>query len=282
MLFPKETINCRGRLLSLESPRVMGVLNVTPDSFFDGGQFQTQADILAQVEKMLKEGADIIDIGGMSSRPGARIISEEEELRRVLPAIVDSVEHFPEAIISIDTVRSRVAREAVAAGARLINDISAGSMDREMYQTVADLQAPYILMHMRGKPESMQREPQYEDVVQEILDFFIAEVGKLRALKVKDIIVDPGFGFGKTLAHNYQLLAKLHVFSMLELPVLTGISRKSMIYRLLRTTPEAALNGTTALHMIALQQGSRLLRVHDVREAKEVIRLWEQLEAVGR
>lgn len=282
MLFPKETINCRGRLLSLATPRVMGVLNVTPDSFFDGGQFQTRADILAQVEKMLKEGADIIDIGGMSSRPGAQIIGEEEELKRVLPVIVDTIDHFPEAILSIDTVRSRVAREAIAAGAHLINDISAGSIDRRMYQTVADLQVPYILMHMRGKPESMQQAPQYDDVVQEMLDFFIAEVGKLRVLKVKDIIIDPGFGFGKTLVHNYQLLAKLHVFSILELPVLTGISRKSMIYRLLETTPEAALNGTTALHMIALQQGSRLLRVHDVREAKEVIRLWEQLEAVGR
>jgi dihydropteroate synthase len=260
----------------------MGVLNATPDSFFDGGRFQAQADILAQVEKMLKEGADIIDIGGMSSRPGARIISEEEELRRVLPAVVDTVEHFPEAILSVDTVRSRVAREAIAAGAHLINDISAGSIDGQMYEAAADLDVPYILMHMRGAPENMQKSPQYEDVVREILDFFIAEVGKLRALKVKDIIIDPGFGFGKTLAHNYQLLAKLHVFNILELPVLTGISRKGMIYKLLETTPEAALNGTSALHMIALQQGSRLLRVHDVREAKEVIRLWEQLEAVGR
>lgn len=281
MLNPKMTINCRGRLLSLESPLVMGILNVTPDSFYDGGRYDEQGAMLKQVETMLAEGADMIDVGGMSSRPGARVISEEEEMRRVLPVVEALSRTFPGVVLSIDTVRSRVARACVDAGARLINDISAGRLDPEMYAAAAELDVPYILMHMQGRPENMQRKPEYEDVVQEVLDFFIAEVGKLRALNVKDIIIDPGFGFGKTVAHNYQLLARMHVFHMLELPILTGLSRKSMICRVLDVKPEAALNGTTALHLAALQQGSRLLRVHDVREAREVIRLWEQLAAAG-
>lgn len=280
MLHPQRTLNCRGRLLPLDRPVVMGILNVTPDSFYDGGRYQARDQVLRQAERMLREGATIIDIGGMSSRPGAGEVLPAEELRRVLPAISAIAESFPEALLSIDTVRPVVARQAVAAGAHLINDISAGTMADDMYETVAALGVPYCLMHMQGTPRTMQRAPEYGDVVRDVLDFFIRQVGKLRDLGVVDIILDPGFGFGKTLAHNYRLLKHLHVFRQLDLPVLAGLSRKSMIYRLLDTTAEGALNGTTALHMVALQQGARLLRVHDVREAVEVIRCWEQLNAV--
>jgi len=280
MLHPKTTLNCRGQLLSLENPVVMGILNVTPDSFYDGGKFTGEAAVLQQVEKMLTEGASIIDIGGMSSRPGAETISESEELSRVLPSVESILRRFPEAILSLDTWRSEVARQGVAAGVQLINDISAGQFDDHFYQTVANLQVPYVLMHMQGTPKTMQQDPDYEDVVQEVLDFMIAEVGKLRALGVKDIVIDPGFGFGKTVEHNYQLLKNMHIFKILDLPVLAGVSRKSMICKVLKINPPAALNGTTALHMIALQQGAKILRAHDVREAMEVIRLWQQLEAV--
>lgn len=278
MLFPKITLNCNGQLVSLENPIVMGILNVTPDSFYDGGQYTANSSILQQVEKMLTAGAKIIDIGGMSSRPGAEIIDTEEELKRVIPAIEAIMTAFPDAIISIDTIRSKVAKEAVASGASIINDISAGKLDSEFYQTVANLDVPYILMHMLGKPKNMQEKPVYEDIALTVLDFFIKEVGKLRELGIKDIILDPGFGFGKTIDHNYQLLNKLHAFQLLDLPILAGISRKSMIYKLLDITPEAALNGTTALNMVALQQGAKILRVHDVQEAVETINLYLQLE----
>lgn len=280
MLYPQRTLNCRGRLLSLESPVVMGVLNVTPDSFYDGGRYQDRDQVLRQTEKMLREGAAIVDVGGMSSRPGAAGVAEAEELRRVVPIVAAIGKAFPEALISVDTIRPAVAREAVAAGAHLINDISAGALAEGMYETVAALGVPYCLMHMQGTPGTMQRAPHYEDVVQEVLDFFIREVGRLRELGVVDIVIDPGFGFGKTLEHNYQLLKNMHVFRMLDLPLLAGLSRKSMIYRLLQITPEEALNGTTALHMVALQQGAAILRVHDVREAVEAIRLWDKLNAV--
>jgi len=278
MLHPITTLNCRGRLLSLEQPVVMGILNVTPDSFYDGGKFTGETAILQQVEKMLNEGASIIDIGGMSSRPGAEMISESEELQRVLPPIESILRRFPEAIVSLDTLRSEVARQGVAAGASLVNDISAGRFDTNFYQTVGELGVPYVLMHMQGAPKTMQQQPEYEDVVQEVLDFLIAEVGKLRALGVKDIVIDPGFGFGKTVEHNYQLLKNLHVFKILDLPILAGVSRKSMICKVLKINPPAALNGTTALHMVALQQGAKILRAHDVQEAREVIQLWQQLE----
>jgi dihydropteroate synthase len=280
MLDPWMTINCRGRLLSLENPVVMGVLNLTSDSFFDGGRYATEAAALNRVERMLSEGAAIIDIGGMSSRPGAEIISEEEELHRVMPHLESILFRFPEALISIDTVWAKVAGEAVNAGAAMINDISAGKIDPEMYRTAAQTGAPYVLMHMQGTPFDMQRAPVYEDVVRETLDFFITEIGKLKVAGVKDIILDPGFGFGKTVEHNYRLLNNLHVFQIPGLPVLTGLSRKSMICKVLKVNPDEALNGTTALHMVALQQGSRILRVHDVREAVEVIKLWQQLEKV--
>jgi len=258
----------------------MGILNVTPDSFFDGGRYTRQDALLRQAEQMLKEGASILDIGGMSSRPGAEIISVEEELQRVLPSIEALHQAFPEAILSIDTIRGRVAEEAVGAGAAIVNDISAGAFDESMYPTVARLQVPYILMHMKGSPKTMQDNPDYEDVVQTVLDFFIAEVGKLRALDVHDIVLDPGFGFGKAVEHNYQLLKQMHLFKILDLPLLAGLSRKSMINKVLKTKPEHALNGTTALNMVALQQGAKILRVHDVRPAMEAVKLWQQLEMV--
>lgn len=282
MLEVRSTINCKGRLLSLETPIVMGILNITPDSFYIGSRVQHEDEILRQAEKMLSEGAAILDIGGMSTRPGAAILTVEEELARVLPAIEMIVAHFPDAILSIDTVQAAVARQAVAAGASIVNDISAGRMDDAMYETVAELNAPYVLMHMQGTPQTMQQNPSYENVVREVLDFFITEVGKLRALGIKDIILDAGFGFGKTLQHNYQLLQHLHVFQILELPILTGISRKSMIYKPFGGSAKEALNGTTALHMVALQQGSKILRVHDVKEAVEVIQLWEQLKKCAK
>lgn len=278
MIFEKQTINCRGRLLDLSRPIVMGILNLTPDSFFDGGRFTDEVAMLQQAEKMLEEGAIILDIGGMSSRPGAQLISEEEELQRVLPAVRALLARFPDALISVDTFRSKVAAESVAAGASIVNDIYAGRFDGKMFGTVAELGVPYIMMHMQGEPADMQVAPSYGDVVQEVLHFFIEKLGELRALGVKDVILDPGFGFGKTVEHNFQLLSNLSVFRMTELPILAGISRKSMICKVLKVNPERALNGTTALHVVALQQGARILRVHDVREAMEVIRLWEQTE----
>ncbi len=278
MLFPKITLNCKGQLVSLEKPIVMGILNVTPDSFYDGGQYTANSSILQQAEKMLTAGAKIIDIGGMSSRPGAEIIDTAEELKRVIPPIEAIISAFPDTIISIDTIRSKVAKEAVNTGASIINDISAGKLDEGFYQTVADLEVPYILMHMLGKPKNMQEKPIYTDIALTVLDFFIKEVGKLRELGVKDIILDPGFGFGKTIDHNYQLLNKLHTFQILDLPILAGISRKSMIHKLLGITPQTALNGTTALNMVALQQGAKILRVHDVQEAVETVNLYLQLE----
>ncbi len=280
MLHSQLTINCRGKLLSLEQPQVMGILNATPDSFYDGGRHAELTAALRRCETMLTEGAAVVDVGGMSSRPGAELVDEEEELRRVLPVVEAINREFPEALISIDTIRSSVARACVEAGASIVNDISAGRLDEEMYATVAALGVPYVLMHMKGTPADMQRQPTYTNVVQEVLDFLIAETGRLQAMGIKDIILDPGFGFGKTVEHNYLLLKGLHTLHLLERPVLAGISRKSMICKVLKIHPAAALNGSTALHMVALQQGARILRVHDVKEAVEVIKLWQQLESV--
>lgn len=275
MINPQITLNCQGRLLDLSQPVVMGVLNINEDSFYGGSRF-TQLDIILNTAgDMLAQGASILDIGGMSSRPGAKIISVEEELRRVLPAIDQINREFPEAIISIDTIHARVAREAVAAGARIVNDISAGRLDPLLYPTLAELQVPYILMHMQRRPENMQKAPVYENVVQEVLDFLIKEVDTLRQLGLKDIVIDPGFGFGKSVEHNYEILRSLHVFKILDVPILAGVSRKSMICKPLKINPEKALNGTTALHVIALQQGAKILRVHDVAPAMEVIKLWQ-------
>ena len=278
MLHQQTTLNCKGRLLDISQPIIMGILNTTPDSFYDGGQYAAITPALQQAERMLSEGATIIDIGGMSSRPGAQIISVEEELKRVIPAIDAIHQAFPGAIISIDTVRSQVAKTAVEHGASIVNDISAGRIDPELYKTVAQLGVPYVLMHMQGKPGNMQDKPDYNDVVQEVLDFLIREIDKLRQLGVNDIIIDPGFGFGKTVAHNYQLLKHFHLFQVIGVPILAGLSRKSMICKVLKVNPPKALNGTTALHMVALQEGAKILRVHDVKEANEVIRLWQELE----
>lgn len=278
MLNPQSTLNCAGRLLDLSRPVIMGIINVTDDSFYAGSRFTALAAIVQQAEKMLSEGAQILDIGGMSSRPGATIISAAAEVERVVPVIEELARRFPEAILSLDTIYGHSARVGAELGVGIINDISAGRLDASMYPTVAELGLPYVLMHMQGQPGNMQKSPEYKDVVTEVLDFFIAEVGKLRALGVKDIVLDPGFGFGKNLAHNYRLLKNLQVFQILDAPVLAGLSRKSMIYRLLEIEPEAALNGTSALHMVALQQGAKILRVHDVKPAAEVLRLWEMLE----
>lgn len=273
------TLLCNGRLLDLNRPQVMGILNLTPDSFFDGGHYLAPEASLARAEQLLEEGAAILDLGGASTRPGASVVPADEEIRRVVPVIEAILKKFPEAVISVDTWRASVAREAVHAGAAMINDISAGSLDPEMFDTVGSLKVPYILMHMQGTPADMQQKPHYEDVVTEVLDFLIQKIAGLREIGVKDIILDPGFGFGKSLEHNYQLFRNLHVFSRVTgHPLLVGISRKSMIWKPLGIRAEEALNGTAALHMAALQQGARLLRVHDVKEAMQVIRLWELLE----
>ncbi len=280
MLYQPTTLNCKGKLLDLSSPKVMGILNTTPDSFYDGGQFQNEKSILDQAEKMILEGVDIIDIGGMSSRPGAEIIGTEKELQRVIPAIQSIIKAFPESIISIDTINSKVAKEAVSAGASIINDISAGILDEQMFDTVAALKVPYVLMHMKGKPNNMQKAPVYDDVLTEVLDFLIERVGKLRLLGVKDIVIDPGFGFGKEIEHNFRLIRHLHVFRMMELPILAGISRKSFIYKTLNSSAKGALTGTIALHMVALDEGAKILRVHDVKAAVETIKIWESLQNV--
>lgn len=281
MISDHTTLNCRGRLVSLSRPVIMGILNLTPDSFYDGGRWNALDGALRQTQRMLEEGAVFIDIGGMSTRPGARPVEVEEELQRVIPALTALRDHFPEALFSIDTVHSRVIREAWDAGISLVNDVSAGSMDPDVFSTVARLQIPYVLMHMQGVPTDMQAAPRYETgPVLEILDFFIRQVGILRDLGIKDLILDPGFGFGKSLPDNYRLLEELDVFKVLGLPILVGISRKSMIYKALGTGPENALYGTTALHMAALQKGASILRVHDVAPARDAIRMWEQLESV--
>ncbi|MEZ5044395.1 MAG: dihydropteroate synthase [Saprospiraceae bacterium] len=278
MIDTQLTLNCNGQLLVLHQAKVMGILNITPDSFYAASRANNLGESLERAEQMLSEGATLLDVGGMSSRPGATVISSEEETRRVVPIVSAIKKHFPEAIISVDTVHSQVAKACVEVGAGIVNDISAGRLDPLMYPTIAELQVPYVLMHMKGEPHSMQDHPVYTDVVQEVMDFFIEETGKLRALGIIDIIIDPGFGFGKTLEHNYTLLKNLHLFQIMGRPVLTGLSRKSMIYNLLNTKPDEALTGTTALHMVALQQGSKILRTHDVKPAIEVIKLWNQLE----
>ncbi len=278
MLQPPTTLNCKGKLLDLTTPIVMGILNITPDSFYDGGRYDRSDTILEQVEKMLSEGAEILDIGGMSSRPGAKLIDVETERSRVLPVIELILKHFPKTIISVDTVRSKVAADSVKMGARMVNDISAGSIDDSMFGTLAALDCPYILMHMQGTPQSMQEKPHYEDIILEITDFFIRKIGELRALGLKDIIIDPGFGFGKEIHHNFRLLKYLDAFQILDCLILAGLSRKSFIYKTLNTSAKNALNGTIATQIIALQQGAKILRVHDVKEAKETIKIWQAVE----
>ncbi|NRB50399.1 MAG: dihydropteroate synthase [Saprospiraceae bacterium] len=278
MIDQHTTLNCNGILLDLSSPIVMGIINVTPDSFYADSRAGSVEQALQLAEKHVEAGATILDVGGMSSRPGAEIINVQEELDRVVPIIKAIKAHFPQSIISLDTVRSEVAMAGVAEGVGLINDISAGSLDEHLFSTVSNLNVPYVLMHMQGKPSNMQAQPTYDNVIEEVFDFFVEKVGELRTLGVKDIVIDPGFGFGKSIEHNYTLLRSLHVFKVLGLPILAGLSRKSMIYKLLEVEATEALIGTAALHMVALQQGSKILRVHDVREANEVIKLWSQLE----
>lgn len=271
------TINCKGQLIDLNIPKVMGILNLTPDSFYDGGVYKNDDDILRHVEKMLNEGADFIDVGAYSSRPNAAHITEEEELQRLLPIINLLVDAFPDILISVDTFRSEVAKQAINAGACIINDISAGKMDEKMLSTIAELKIPYIMMHMKGTPQNMQKNTSYEHLVKEILFYFSERIATARTLGIVDVIVDPGFGFSKSTAQNYELLKHLELFKMLEKPLLVGFSRKSMIYKPLRTSAAQALNGTTVLNTFALQKNASILRVHDVKEAKECIELTQQL-----
>ncbi len=280
LLDVNTTLNCNGTLLSLEKPIVMGILNVTPDSFFDGGKHHSTHLMLLQVEKMLSEGASIIDIGGMSSRPGAEFVSEEEEFQRVIPNIQAILKEFPNAILSVDTWRANIAKASVEAGAGIINDISGGQYDSDLLKMVATLRVPYILMHIKGTPKDMANQAHYTNISDEVLTYFIEKLAILTNFGVKDVILDLGFGFGKTLDHNYELLKNMDAFKILGLPMLAGISRKSMIYKYLGVLPENALNGTTALHVIALQQGAKILRAHDVKEAIEVIQLTEKLKQV--
>lgn len=267
------TLNCKGRLLVIDQPIVMGIINVTPDSFYSDSRQHTIDAVLRKTEQMLKEGATILDIGGQSTRPGSEKLTAEEELKRVFGPVEAIHTNFPEAFISIDTYYSFVAKEAVTLGASIINDISAGSIDSEMISTVASLSVPYVLMHMQGTPQTMQQEPVYKNVTREILDFFIQKTDKLKKIGIKDIIIDAGFGFGKKIQHNFELLHNLSVFKMLNQPVLLGISRKSFIYKTIKISVEDSLNGTIALHAAGLINGATILRVHDVKEAVETIKL---------
>jgi len=276
------TLNCKGSLLIVDKPLVMGIINITPDSFYAGSRQQDIAEIVKQSGAMLDAGAAIIDFGGQSTRPGAEKLSVDEELRRVIEPIRAVSRQFPTAFISIDTYYAEVARQAVDAGAGIVNDISAGSMDPDMISTVASLKVPYILMHMKGEPQSMQQKPEYENVTQEVLDFFIKKTDQLRQAGIHDIIVDPGFGFGKTIAHNFELLRNLRVFSMLGNPLLLGISRKSSVYKTLGVTAEQALNGSTVLNTIGLLNGANILRVHDVKEAREAVILFEAYQGTTK
>ena len=271
------TLNCNGRMLVWEKPLIMGIINSTPDSFFQGSRFTDTDAVLAQAEKMLEEGADIIDIGGQSTRPGSTLLTATEELQRVIDSVEALNRRFPEAFISIDTFYALVAKETVAAGACIINDISAGSMDETMISMVASLNVPYVLMHMKGKPDTMQQSAHYEDVTREVLDFFIHHIPLIRNAGIKDIIVDPGFGFGKTIAHNFELLRNLSALKMLDCPILLGLSRKSTIYKTLGTDASQALNGTTVLNTIGIENGANILRVHDVKEARETVTLLSAL-----
>ncbi len=276
------SLNGAGWQIDLSTPVVMGILNITPDSFFDGGKFTESDTQLFQAEKMLNEGASIIDLGAASTRPGAEEVTEDEELNRVIPSLQSLKKEFPQAIISVDTYRSKVAKIAIENGAHIINDVSGGTIDDEMFQIIADLEVPYVLMHIKGTPKNMQNDTQYVDVVQEVKYFFKKQLRKLGNIGVTDnIILDPGFGFGKTLENNYELLKDLSSFTDMGYPILAGISRKSMINKVLNKTPDEALNGTTALNTIALLNGANILRVHDVKEAVEVVRLVEFYGGIG-
>ena len=272
-------MNLKGSLCDLSSPKVMGILNVTPDSFYDGGRHNAIDSVLKRVELMMKEGVDILDVGGYSTRPNAPEVSVEEELNRVLPAIEQVHAHFPDLPISIDSFRAEVAKQAVEAGASMVNDVSGGNLDEDMFHTVASLQVPYVLMHMRGNPATMQQFTHYEDLMVDIVQELSEKLFKLKKLGVNDIIVDPGFGFSKTLEQNYEMLKKMTYFEVLECPLLIGVSRKSMIYKLLDSSADDALIGTAAINMMALQKGAKLLRVHDVKAAKDVVTIFNQMNS---
>jgi dihydropteroate synthase len=272
-----KTLNIQGRLIDLSTPRVMGILNVTPDSFYDGGRFMTETSVLQQAEKMLDEGADFIDVGGYSSRPGAIDITAQEERERIVSAVSAILKRFPGVMISVDTFRSTVAEAAIASGAVMINDISGGNLDEKMFQTVARLKVPYIVMHMRGNPQNMNSMTEYNHLIKEMIDYFHQKIAILRALEVRDLLIDPGFGFSKTIDQNFTLLHHLEKFSILERPLLVGLSRKSMIWKTLAVKPEDALNGTTAINTMALLKGADILRVHDVLEARQVVKLFTSM-----
>jgi dihydropteroate synthase len=272
-----NTLNCNGQLISLEKPVVMGVINVNDTSFYTASRANTIEHLITKASKMLQEGATILDLGAMSSKPGAEIIPLKDELELIIPAVVAVKDNFPEAIISVDTLRSQVAAEVIQSGASIINDISAGEFDSDMFRVVSSYKIPYIMMHMNGLPATMQMDPYYDDVVMDVTRFFVRKIHQAKESGISDIVIDPGFGFGKTLEHNYQLMKKLEVFQIFDLPVLVGISRKSMVWKPLKSNADNALNGTTALHMYALQKGAGILRVHDVKEAVECIKIYDLL-----
>ncbi|MBK0368830.1 dihydropteroate synthase [Flavobacterium agrisoli] len=275
------TINCKGQLIDLSQPKVMGILNVTPNSFYDGGKYQSESLVLEHVEKMLAEGAHFIDIGAYSSKPNAEFVSEQEEIDRIMPVVESVLKQFPEALLSIDTFRAKVAEVCLENGAALINDIAAGNLDSDMFKTIAKFNVPYIMMHMRGTPNSMQQQTNYEDLVSEMLFYFSKKINEARRLGITDLIIDPGFGFAKTLDQNYEVLQKLELFSVFELPLLMGISRKSMIYKELKIANDEALNGTTVLNTIGLTKGASILRVHDVKEAVQCVKLFQKTNQNG-
>jgi dihydropteroate synthase len=273
------TLNCKGKLVLLDKPLVMGIINATPDSFYEGSRFTGRDEILEQAEKMIAEEVDIIDIGGQSTRPGSTPVSPEEELERVIEGIEAIHNNFPNLIISIDTYYSSVAKEAVQHGASIVNDISAGSIDEGMLPTVAQLNVPYVVMHMKGTPETMQHEAHYDNVTRDVLDFFIRKKYECNKAGIHDVILDPGFGFAKTIDHNFALLKNISPFKILQVPVLVGISRKSFVYKVLGVDKDDALNGTTVLNTIALMNGANILRVHDVKAAREVVKLCSRVNA---
>lgn len=268
------TINCNGKVLSLEKPRIMAILNVTPDSFFDGGKWKNLDNAMRKTENMLDAGADIIDVGGMSSRPGAQIIEIEEEIERIKPVISKIRKEFPECIISVDTFRAEVAKIAIESGADMVNDISGGDLDPTLPELLSDKNIPYIIMHMRGIPENMQSNPSYDNLMGRLLRYFINKTIDYAKMGIKDLIIDPGFGFGKTLNDNFEILNKLSYFKLLERPILVGISRKSMVYKSLGKSPDSALAGTIAANVMAINNGASILRVHDVEECADAIEIW--------
>ncbi|MFC4211548.1 dihydropteroate synthase [Pedobacter lithocola] len=274
---PKQSLNIRGNIFNLSSPKVMGILNITPDSFYKGSRTNSIKEALIKAEQFLNEGASFVDIGGYSSRPGATHITEDDELARIIPVVEALNKHLPQAIISIDTFRAKIAKESIFTGAHIINDISAGEMDNKMFETIAKLQVPYIIMHMQRTPQTMQQNPVYNNVLLDVVDYFAKKVAALKALNVHDVIIDPGFGFGKTIEHNYELLKQMEDFKIFKLPILAGFSRKGMIHKFLGTSAAEALNGTTVLNTVALQKGAKILRVHDVKEAVECVKLIEKL-----